>query len=78
MSRVRYFRYKRIFQMSANILGMRRYFKMCAYMLIGSKYFDMRRYFEMCAYILIGSEYFVCRSILGKRQYFNDFAVSSA
>ncbi len=40
-----------IFYMEANILGMRRFFKMCAYILIGSEYFDMRRYFEMCAYI---------------------------
>ncbi len=51
--------------MEANILGMRRYFKMCAYILIGSEYFDMRRYFEMCAYILIGSEYFVCKAEVG-------------
>jgi hypothetical protein len=40
-----YFTCKQIF------LGMRRYFKRCAYVLIGSEYFNMRRYFEMWAYI---------------------------
>jgi hypothetical protein len=54
---------------------MRRYFKMCAY--IGSEYFDMRKYFEVCAYILMEANIFCVNYYLGKRQYFNDFVVSS-
>ncbi len=40
-----HFRCKQTFQMEADILDMRRYFKVCAYILIGSKYFGYAQIF---------------------------------